>query len=93
MHITQCGSHVTIWASGILFSILSQTKCTLRYASIDMVSRLSTLFTVLQYLVYFVLTNQYQIQRVRPRQEPLHIDHAWIGKMLLVFPSVNEAYL
>ncbi len=25
--------------------------------------------------------------------ESLHTDHAWIGKMLLVFPSVNEACL
>ncbi len=58
-----------------------------------MVCRLSTLFTLLHYLVDFVPTYQYQIPRVRPQQEPLHIDHAWIGKMLLVFPSVNEAYL
>jgi hypothetical protein len=41
-----------------------------------MVCRLSTLFTLLHYLVGFVPTNQYQIPRVRPLQEPLHIDHA-----------------
>ena len=80
MHITQCGSHVTIWASGILFSILSQTKCTLRCASIDMVSKLFTLFTVIPYLIFFADFNQYQIPCVRPQEESYYIDRVWTGK-------------
>ena len=42
---------------------------------------------ILHYLQYysilfvFVPINQYQIRRVRPRQESLHTDHAWKGKM------------
>ena len=56
-----------------------------------MVCRLSTLFTVLQYLVcFFVPINQYQIRRVRPRQESLHTDHAWRGKTHLFVKGASQ---
>jgi len=84
---------VTIRASGITFPYsLGLNAYSVRRALIWFVD-------FLHYLQYYsilfvcVPINQYQIRRVRPRQESLHTDHAWIGKMLLAFPSVNEACL
>jgi hypothetical protein len=72
---------VTIRASGIIFPYsLGLDAYSVRRALIwfaDFLHYLQYYFI----LFGFVPTNQYPIPRVRPRQEPLHIDHAWIRKM------------
>jgi hypothetical protein len=72
---------VTIRASGIIFPYsLGLDVYSVRRALIWFVDFLHYL-PYYFILVGFVPTNQYQNPCVRPQQEPLHIDHAWIGKM------------